>query len=64
MELDLKRQVHMDKIALEESKMIIDDENKDEDRLLKSEQMNMKFSADIARDAKKTVSIAMKGMDK
>ena len=64
MELDLKRQVHMDKIALEESKMIIDDENKDEDRLLKSEQMNMKFSADIARDAKKTVSIAMKGMNK
>ena len=64
MELDLKRQVHMDKIALEESKMIIDDENKDEDRLLKSEQMNMKFAGDMARDAKKTVSIAMKGMNK
>ena len=64
MELDLKRQVHMDKIALEESKMIIDDENKDEDRLLKSEQMNMKFAGDMARDAKKTVSIAMKGMGK
>ena len=64
MELDLKRQVHMDKIALEESKMIIDDENKDEDRLLKSEQMNMKFAGDMARDAKKTVSVAMKGMGK
>jgi len=64
MELDLKRQVHMDKIALEESKMIIDDENKDEDRLLKAEQMNMKFAGDVARDAKKTVSIAMKGINK
>jgi len=64
MELDLKRQVHMDKISLEESKMIIDDENKDEDRLLKAEQMNMKFAGDVARDAKKTVSIAMKGINK
>ena len=64
MELDLKRQVHMDKIALEESKMIIDDENKDEDRMLKAEQMNMKFAGDVARDAKKTVSIAMKGINK
>ena len=64
MELDLKRQVHMDKIALEESKMIIDDENKDEDRLLKAEQMNMKFAGDVARDAKKTVSIAMKGINR
>jgi len=64
MELDLKRQVHMDKIALEESKMIIDDENKDEDRMLKAEQMNMKFAGDVARDAKKTVSIAMKGMNR
>jgi hypothetical protein len=64
MELDLKRQVHMDKIALQESKMIIDDENKDEDRLLKAEQMNMKFAGDVARDAKKTVSIAMKGINK
>jgi hypothetical protein len=64
MELDLKRQVHMDKIALEESKMIIDDENKDEDRLLKAEQMNIKFAGDVARDAKKTVSIAMKGINK
>ena len=39
--------VHEDKMDLEESKLMIDDENKDEDRKLKEAQMGMDAAADM-----------------
>ena len=39
--------VHQDKMDLEESKLMIDDENKDEDRKLKEAQMAMDSAADM-----------------
>ena len=39
--------VHEDKMDLEESKLMIDDENKDQDRKLKEAQMGMDAAADM-----------------
>jgi hypothetical protein len=42
--------MHKDKMDLQESKIIIDDENKDEDRKLKEAQMAMDSAADTMQN--------------
>jgi ABC-type uncharacterized transport system permease subunit len=53
-QLDIMR-MHKDKMDLEESKVIIDDENKDEDRKLKEEQLAVKATNDAMKDAEKLI---------
>jgi hypothetical protein len=45
--------IHQDKMDLEETKVIIDDENKDEDRKLKEAQLAVKATDDAMKDAEK-----------
>ena len=47
--------MHKDKMDLEESKLIIDDENKDEDRKLKEAQLAVKATNDAMKDAEKMI---------
>jgi hypothetical protein len=47
--------IHKDKMDLEESKVIIDDENKDEDRKLKEAQLAVKATNDAMKDAEKLI---------
>ena len=53
-QLDIMR-MHKDKMDLEESKVIIDDENKDEDRKLKEAQLAVKATNDAMKDAEKLI---------
>jgi hypothetical protein len=47
--------IHQDKMDLEETKVIIDDENKDEDRKLKEAQLAVKATDDAMKDAEKLI---------
>jgi hypothetical protein len=47
--------MHQDKMDLEESKLIVDDENKDEDRKLKEAQLAVKATNDAMKDAEKMI---------
>jgi len=53
-QLDIMK-MHQDKMDLEESKVIIDDENKDEDRKLKEAQLAVKATNDAMKDAEKLI---------
>jgi len=53
-QLDIMR-MHQDKMDLEESKVIIDDENKDEDRKLKEAQLAVKATNDAMKDTEKLI---------
>ena len=47
--------MHKDKMDLEESKLIVDDENKDEDRKLKEAELAVKATNDVMKDAEKMI---------
>ena len=53
-QLDIMR-MHQDKMDLEETKVIIDDDNKDEDRKLKEAQLAVKATDDAMKDAEKLI---------
>tara|TARA_R110002051_G_scaffold187604_2_gene257237 strand:- start:207 stop:2621 length:2415 start_codon:yes stop_codon:yes gene_type:complete len=53
-QLDIMR-MHKDKMDMEESKLIVDDENKDEDRKLKEAQLAIKATNDAMKDAEKLI---------
>ena len=53
-QLDIMR-MHKDKMDLEESKLIVDDENKDEDRKLKEAQLAVKATNDVMKDTEKLI---------
>ena len=48
-QLDIMK-MHKDKMDLEESKLIVDDENKDEDRKLKEAELAVKATNDVMKD--------------
>ena len=47
--------MHKDKMDLEETKLIVDDENKDEDRKLKEAELAVKATNDVMKDAEKMI---------
>ena len=47
--------MHKDKMDLEETKLIVDDENKDEDRKLKEAELAVKATNDAMKDAEKMI---------
>ncbi len=47
--------MHKDKMDLEETKLIVDDENKDEDRKLKEAELAVKATNDAMKDAEKLI---------
>ena len=53
-QLDIMR-MHKDKMDLEETKLIVDDENKDEDRKLKEAELAVKATNDAMQDAEKLI---------
>ena len=53
-QLDIMK-MHKDKMDLEESKLIVDDENKDEDRKLKEAELAVKATNDVMKDAEKMI---------
>jgi hypothetical protein len=53
-QLDIMR-MHKDKMDLEETKLIVDDENKDEDRKLKEADLAVKATNDAMKDAEKLI---------
>ena len=53
-QLDIMK-MHKDKMDLEESKLIVDDENKDEDRKLKEAELAFKATNDVMKDGEKMI---------
>ena len=52
--------VHEDKMDLEESKLMIDDENKDQDRKLKEAQMGMDAAADMTSNVESIINATVR----
>jgi hypothetical protein len=52
--------VHEDKMDLEESKLMIDDENKDQDRKLKEAQMGMDAAADMTSNVEGIINATVR----
>ena len=52
--------VHQDKMDLEESKLMIDDENKDQDRKLKEAQMGMDAAADMTSNVEGIINATVR----
>jgi glutamine synthetase adenylyltransferase len=52
--------VHEDKMDLEESKLMIDDENKDQDRKLKEAQMGMDAAADMTSNIEGIINTSIR----
>ena len=52
--------VHQDKMDLEESKLMIDDENKDQDRKLKEAQMGMDAAADMTSNIEGIINTSIR----
>jgi len=52
--------VHQDKMDLQESKLMIDDENKDQDRKLKEAQMAMDSAADMTSNIEGIINTSIR----